>query len=120
MQNIVYTTIPAVTVTITTFNCLSLFVPTFVPDKATPVMFNVFIKALKLNHFDSRTTDKKVAYTGLENQVDIGSAKNVNSAKNFIAAHQTEARAGSANKAHNVAKLDILDLRKYFVEIDGV
>ena len=56
---------------------------------------------------------------GLEFQVDIGSAQNINSPKYLIAAHQFLARINILNKANNIAIFDNLNVRKYFVEIDG-
>ena len=38
----------------------------------------------------------------------------------MFAAHQTEARSGPANKANFIAIFDNVEVRKYFVEIDGV
>ena len=53
-------------------------------------------------------------------QMDIGSSQKVNSPKYLIGAHQTRTRADTANKISNFARFDILNLQKYYVEIDGL
>ena len=83
-------------------------------------MFNDSIKNSFTLSFDSWTTDRKIVNTGLEYQVDIGSSANINSPKYLIVSHQTAARSGASNKANNISIFDNLDVRKYFVEIDGV
>ena len=55
----------------------------------------------------------------MEYQVDLGSAQNINSPKYLIVAHQTAARAVGGKLVKN-AIFDNLDVRKYFVEIDGI
>ena len=82
-------------------------------------MFNESLKNSFTLSFDSWYTDRKVVNDGLEFQIDIGSAQNVNSPKYLIAAHQIANRVGVPNKANNIAFFDNLDVRKYFVEIDG-
>ena len=52
-------------------------------------------------------------------QVDIGSAQSVNSPKYMIFAHQTEARSSLPIKRNNISIFDIINVRKYFIEIDG-
>ena len=52
-------------------------------------------------------------------QVNIGSSQQVNSPKYLICAHQTQNRISVPNKNNNIAIFDNLDLRKYYVEIDG-
>ena len=61
-------------------------------------MFNESIKNSFSLSFDSRTTDRKTVNTDVEFQLDLGSASNINSRKYCIAAHETGARAGPANK----------------------
>ena len=53
-------------------------------------------------------------------QAEIGSSQQVNSLKYLTSDHQTRARADTANKNNNIAVFDNLNLRKYYVEIDGV
>ena len=52
-------------------------------------------------------------------QVDIGSAQSFNSTKYLICPHQTHDRSNFPNKRRNISIFDSLDVRKYFVEIDG-
>ena len=52
-------------------------------------------------------------------RADIGSSQQICSPKYLIGAHQTLARADTANKNNNIAIFDNLDLRKHYVEIDG-
>ena len=77
LQNILYTTIGAdFDVTI---NSLNFFVPTLIPDVSTQTMFNNSIKNNFIIKFDSGTSERKIINKGLEHQVDIGSAQNINS-----------------------------------------
>ena len=117
LQDLLFTTMdPNIDVTI---NSLYFFVPTLIPDAATQSMFNNSIKDNFKISFDSWTSERKIVNTGLEYQVDIGSAKNINSPKYLIVAHQTNARAAGGKLVNN-AIFDNLDVRKYFVEIDGI
>ena len=50
----------------------------------------------------------------------MASSSDMNSPKHLIATHQTEARTGVPNKLNNISIFDHLDIRKYFVEINGV
>ena len=52
-------------------------------------------------------------------QLDIGSSQNVQSVKYLIGAHQTKDRNDGAISTKNVAIFDNLDLRNYYIEIDG-
>ena len=52
-------------------------------------------------------------------QADIGNSQQVNSPLYLIGAFQTRTRADTADKNNNIAIFDNLDLRKYYVEIDG-
>ena len=118
LQDLIFTTI-ATNINIE-INSLYLFVPTFIPSAETQVMFNDSIKNSFNISFDSWTTDRKIVNTDLEYQLDIGSSANINSPKYLIVAHQTAARSNVSNKANNISIFDNLDIRKYFVEIDGV
>ena len=118
LQDLIFTTI-ATNINIE-INSLYLFVPTFIPSAETQVMFNDSIKNSFNISFDSWTTDRKIVNTDLEYQLDIGSSANINSPKYLIVAHQTAARSGASNKANNISIFDNLDIRKYFVEIDGI
>ena len=48
------------------------------------------------------------------------SAQSVNSPKYSFCAHQKTARADLPNKRTNISVFDHIDVRKYFIEIDGV
>ena len=63
---------------------------------------------------------EKLVKIGHEFQVAAGSAAKVNSPNYSIVTHQTEVTAGVTDKAINIAKTDTIDVRKSFVEIDGV
>ena len=52
-------------------------------------------------------------------QRDIGSAQQVKSPKYLISAHQTQFKVNAPDEINIIAIFDNLDLRKYFVEIDG-
>ena len=82
-------------------------------------MFNESIQNHYRIFFDECCTERRIA-TDQIYQVDIGSAQSVNSPKYLICAHQTTARADLPKKRTNIAVLDHLDVRKYFIEIDGV
>ena len=97
-----------------------LYVPMFIPDAQTKIMFNDSIKHSFTLSFDSLSTDSKFVDTQLEYRVDIRSAQNLNSPKCLIVAHQTAVRIGAPNKANNIAAFDNLFVRKYHVDIDGV
>ena len=56
----------------------------------------------------------------MEFQSNTGSAHNNESAKFLLAAHQTEARAGSAKKANFIAIFEKVYVKKHFLEIDGI
>ena len=82
-------------------------------------MFNESNKNNYTIAFDSWYIERKIVTDGNEFQVDIASSQNTNSPKYLIAAHQKEARIGTANKENNTAIFDHLDVKKYFAEIDG-
>ena len=52
-------------------------------------------------------------------QLDIGSSQNVQSPKYMIGAHQTRDRIDAPISTKNVSIFDNLDLRKYYIELDG-
>ena len=68
--------------------------------------------------FDELNTERGLI-SDLLVQHDIGSAQQVNSAKYLISAHQTQLRKNVPNKNNIIAIFDNLDLREYYVEIDG-
>ena len=70
-----------------TINNLCLFVPIFIPSAETRALLNESTKNHYTSTFDSWYTDSKRIIDGLENQVDKGSALNVNSSKYLIPAN---------------------------------
>ena len=117
LQDIIFTTIADdINVTI---NSLYLFVPKLIPSTSTQVMFNEAIMNNYTITFDFWYTERKISNDGRELQVDIGSARHINSPKYLISAFQTMART-TTNKASNPAIFDNNNVTKYFVEIDGV
>ena len=68
--------------------------------------------------FDEWYTERRII-SDLLVQHDIASAQNVIQPKYMIYAHQTNLRTTTPDKEINIAIFDNLDLRKYFVEIDG-
>ena len=119
LQNIIYTTNADATQINVTINSLYLFVPVLTPNTETQVLFNESIKNNFTLTFDSWYTERKIFTDGGEFQVDIASSQNTISPKYLIAAHQTEARIGTASKRNNIGIFDHVDVKKYFVEIDG-
>ena len=118
LQNIIYTIIPAATPINVTINSLYLFVSFLIPNTQTHLMF---IESIQNNYrifFDEWYTERRIV-TDQIFQVDIGSAQSVNNPKYLICAHQTEARSALPNKRNNISIFDNIDVRKYFVEIDG-
>ena len=67
-------------------------------------------------------TDRKPVDTGNEYQLDIGPASNINVPLYLIVAHQKTQRDNPAIPANqfNNAVFDNVDVKRYFVEIDGV
>ena len=117
LQNIINTTVAKdIKVTI---NSLYLFVPIITPNTDAQVMFNESFKIIYTLGYDSWYTERKIVTNGNEFQVDKSSSQNTNCPKCLIAAHQTEARFGTANKGNNSVVFDHVDVKKCFVEIDG-
>ena len=100
-------------------NSLYLYVPIIIPSTETQLMFNESIQNNYRIFFDEWYTERRIV-TDQIYQVDIGSAQSVNSPKYLICAHQTTARADTINKRTNLSVFDHLDVRKYFIEIDGI
>ena len=82
-------------------------------------MFNESIQKNYRIFFDEWYTERRIA-TDQRYQVDICSAQSFNSPKYLICAQQTTARADLPNKRTNISVFDHLDVRKYFINIDGV
>ena len=101
-----------------TINSLYLYIRNLIPSVETQLIFN---EATQNNYkipFDEWYTERRIL-TDLLVQHDIGSAQNVNSPKYMICAHQKNLRTTIPDKKINIAIFDNLDLRKYFVDIDG-
>ena len=75
-----------------------LFVPIFIPNSDTQVMFNESIKSNYTITYDSWYIERKLSTDGNELQVDIGSAQHVNSPKYLIASFQTTDRIATPDK----------------------
>ena len=116
LQDIIYT---AMTDDIdVTINNLYLYVPNLIPSVETQVMFN---EATQNNYeisYDEWFTERRIIADTIT-QLDIGSSQNVQSPKYLIGAHQTRDRIDAPISTKNVAIFDNLDLRKYYIEIDG-
>ena len=67
-------------------------------------------------------TERKPVNIGYEYQLDIGSASNTNILLYLIIAHQKTQRESPARPPNqfNIAVFDHVDVKRYFVEIDGV
>ena len=99
-----------------TNNNLYLYVPNLIPNVGTEVMFN---EATQNNYkipYDEWFTERRVISDQIT-QLDIGSSQNVQSPKYLSGAHQTRARA---DKNNNITIFNHLNLKKYYVEIDGI
>ena len=83
---------------------------------------NLFNESIQNNNrivFDEWHTERRIV-TDQTYQADIGSGQSVNSPKLLICAHQTHNRSNLPNKRKIISIFDNLNVRKYFVEIDGV
>ena len=118
LQDTSYSTLATdITVTI---NILSFFVPTFIPDPESQIMFNNSMRNSFTKPFDSWTTERKMTFTGKEYQVDIGSAQKNNSPNYLKTAHQTKVRAGASKRANIISIFDTTGDRERFCENDGI
>ena len=102
-----------------TFNSLYLYVPFLIPTTETQLMFDESIQNNYRIFYHEWYTERRLA-TDQIYQGDIGSAQTVNSPKFLNCAHQTTARADHRNKRTNISVFDHLDVRKFFIEINGV
>ena len=98
---------------------LYLYVPNLIPSVETQVMFNEATQNNYRVSFDEWYTERRTLSVTIT-QLDIGSSQIVQSPKYLIGAHQTRTRADTANKIKNIAIFDILNLQKYYFEIDSV
>ena len=117
LQNILYSSMADdINVTI---NNLYLYVPNLIPSVETQVMFNEATQNNYKIFYDEWFTERRIISDQIT-QLDIGSSQNVQSPKYLIGSHQTRARADTVNKNNNIAIFDHLNLKKYYVEIDGI
>ena len=116
LQDIIYTSMTDdINVTI---NNLYLYVPNLIPSVETQVMFNEATQNNYKISYDEWFTERRIISDTIT-QIDIGSSQNVQSPKYLIGAHQTKDRIDGAISTKNVSIFDNLDLRKYYIEIDG-
>ena len=102
-----------------TINNLHLYVPNLIPSVETQVMINEATQKNYKISYDEYYTERRVI-SDMISQVDIGSSQQGNSPKYLIGAHQTCARADTANKNNNIAIFDNLDLRNFHIEKDAI
>ena len=116
LQAIIYTSMTDdINVTI---NNLYLYIPNLLPSVETQVMFNEATQNNFKISYDEWFTERRIISDTIT-QLDIGSSQNVQSPKYLICAHQTKDRIDGAISTKSVAIFDILDLPKYYIEIDG-
>ena len=116
LQDIIYTSmVEDIKVTI---NNLYLYVPNLIPSVETQVLFNEATQNNYKISYDEYFTEKRLI-SDMIVQVDIGSSQKINSPKYLICAHQLKDRIDTPISTKNVAIFDHLNLKKYYVEIDG-
>ena len=116
LQEIIYTSMTDdIDVTI---NNLYLYVPNLIPSVETQLMFNEATQNNYKISYDEWFTERRIISDTIT-QLDIGSSQNVQSPIYLIGAHQTKDRIDAPISTKNVAIFDNLDLRKYYIEIDG-
>ena len=101
-----------------TINNLYLYVPNLIPSVETQLMFN---EATQNNYkitYHEWFTERRIISDTIT-QLDIGSSQNIQSPIYLIGAHQMKDRIDAPISTKNVAIFDNLDLRKYYIEIDG-
>ena len=119
LQGNIYTTIADGIQINVTVNNLYFFVPSVKPSTETQLMINEYIQNNYRIFFDEWYTERRIA-TDQIFQVDIGSTQSVNSPTYLIYAHQTNSRTDPLDKRNNISNFDNPNVRKYFIEIDGV
>ena len=120
-QSIIYTTLGGNDINITIIS-IYLYIPSLVHSAEQQQMFNEAIRENFTLSFDAWVTDRKPVNTGIEYQLDIGSASNINIPLYLIVAHQKTQRDNPAKPPNqfNNAVFDHVDVKRHFVEIDGV
>ena len=116
LQNIIYTSMTdELNMTI---NDLYLYVPNLIPSVETQVMFNEATQNNYKISYDEWFTERRIISDTIT-QLDIGTTQNVQSPKDLIGAHQTKDSIDAPISTKNVCIFDNIDLRKYYIEIDG-
>ena len=105
-----------------TINSICLYIPSLVPSAEQQQSFNEAIRESFTLCFDAWVTDRKPVNTGNEYQLDIGSASNIYIPLYLIVAHQKTQRENPPRPPNqfNIAIFDHVDVKRFFVEIDGV
>ena len=97
---------------------LHLYVPNLIPSVEIQLIFNEATQNnYKISYYEWFTERRIISDT--ITQFDIGISQNVQSPKYLIGAHQTKDRLDGAISTKIVAIFDNIDLRKYYIEIDG-
>ena len=116
LQDIIYTSMADdIDVTI---NSLFLYIPNLIPTVETQLMFNEATQNNYKISFNEWYTERRII-SDLLIQHDIGSTQNVIQPKYLICVHQTNLRTTTPDKKIIIAIFDNMDIRKYYVEIDG-
>ena len=116
LQDIIYTSMEDDI--IVSNNSLYLYIPNLIPSVETQLMFNEATQNNYKISFDEWYTERRII-SDLLIQHDIGSAQQVIQPKYVVCAHQTNLRTTTPDKKSNIAIFDNMDIRKYYVEIDG-
>ena len=101
-----------------TINNLCLCAPFLIPSTETQLIFNESIQNSYRIVLDDWYPERRIV-TETIYQVHIGSAQSVRIPKYLIASHQTAERLDAPDKRNILSRFDNLNVRKYFVEIDG-
>ena len=115
LQDIIYTSLTD-DINVTIIN-LCLIIRIFFTAVETQLSFNAATQKIYRITYDEYYTERRLILDMIV-QVDIGSVQQFNSPRYLICAHQTRTRTDTPNKNNNIALIDNLDLRNYFVEID--
>ena len=101
-----------------TNNNLYLFILNLITSVETQLIFNEATQNSYTISYDELVTERRVV-SDLLVQHYIGSTQQVNSPKYSISSHQTKHTILTHSKNNIIAIFDNLDLRKFYVEIDG-
>ena len=99
-------------------NSVYLNIPNLIPSVETQLIFNEATQNSYKISFDEWYTERRII-SDLIIQHDIGSAQQFFHPNYLICAHQTNLRKTIHGKKINLAIIDNMDLREYYVEIDG-